>query len=70
MKVTYDKQADAMYMYLSKGKIQKTIEVNPRVVVDIGENGKVIGLELLFVSEKMPQKVLRSRIVKLPVGAH
>ena len=66
MKITYDKQADAMYIYLSEGKIKNTIEVNPRMIVDIGERGKVIGIELLFVSESMPKSSLRPRIVRLP----
>lgn len=69
MKITYDKQADAMYLYLSKGRVKDTIEVNPRVIVDVGEGGKIIGVELLFVSEKMPRSALRSYTVRLPAAA-
>jgi len=69
MKITYDKQADAMYMYLARGKVMKTIEVNPRVIIDIGEKGKIIGIELLFVSEKIPKIALRSQIIRLPAVA-
>lgn len=68
MKITYDKQADAMYIYISEGKIKDTIEVNPRMMVDIGGRGKVIGIELLFVSESMPKSYLRPRAVRLPVA--
>ena len=68
VKVTYDKQADAMYIYLAKGRAKETIEVNSRVIVDVGENGKVIGIELLFVSEKMPKSILRSQLMRLPAG--
>lgn len=71
MKVTYDKQADAMYIYLAKGKIKKTLGINPRVIVDIGEKGKVVGIELLFVSRQMPKSILKSQTVKLPaLAAH
>ena len=63
MKITYDKEADAMYLSVSRGKVKKTIEVNSRVIVDIGEKGKVIGVELLFVSERMPKESLRSGLV-------
>ena len=66
MKITYDKEADAMYLYVSRGKVKKTVEVNPRVIVDMGEKGNVIGIELLFVSEKMPKKNLHSDLVGLP----
>ena len=69
MKITYDKQADAMYIYLSGGKVKETVEVNPRMIIDVGERGKIIGIELLFVSERMPKSVLHSRVVRLPVRA-
>ena len=69
MKITYDKQADAMYLCLSKDRVKKTIEVNSRVIVDVGEPGKVIGVELLFVSERMPKEALRSSAVRMLASA-
>ena len=69
MKITYDKQADAMYLRLSKGSVKKTIPVNPRVIVDVGERGKIIGVELLFVSERMPKTALRSQTLSVPMHA-
>ncbi len=36
MKIKYDKQADALYTQLSKGRVGKTIKVNSRVMVDFG----------------------------------
>ena len=68
MKITYDKEADAMYLSVARGKVKKTVEVNPRVIVDIGKKGKVIGIELLSVSEKMSKESLRSRLVGLPMA--
>mgnify|MGYP001576495771 CR=1 FL=1 len=62
MKVTYDKLADAMYISFARGEIKKTVQVNPRVLVDVGKNGKVIAVELLFVSEKMPKSDLRPKL--------
>ncbi len=66
MNITYDKEADAMYLTIAHGKVKKTIPINPRVIVDIGEKGKIIGVELLFVSEKMSKKSLYSE-VKFPM---
>ena len=68
MKITYDKEADAMYLSVARGKVKKTVEVNPRVIVDMGEKGRVIGVELLFVSQKMPKESLSSRLTGLPVA--
>ncbi len=69
MKITYDKEADAMYLGIARGKVKKTVPVNSRVIVDVGEKGKIVGIELLFVSEKMPKKSLQSDVVSLPTMA-
>ena len=50
MKFNYDRVADAAYLNLNKGKIKKTMEMNNGVVVDIGEKGKIIGIEILNFS--------------------
>lgn len=54
-----------MYVYLSPGKIKETVPLNDRVIVDVGERGKVIGVELLFVSEGMPKDMLQSPRVRM-----
>lgn len=64
MKITYDKEVDAMYLTLARGKVKKTIPVNSRVIVDVGEKGKILGVELLFVSEKMSKKDMNSDFVQ------
>lgn len=69
MKISYDKQSDALYLYLSRGKIKKTLKVNPRMMVDVGERRKVVGVEFLFVSEKLPKSALRSHSIRLPAVA-
>lgn len=69
MKITYDKEVDAMYLAIARGKIKKTIPVNSRVIVDLGEKGKILGVELLFVSEKMPKEDMQSDMVRSLVMA-
>lgn len=69
MKITYDKEADAMYLDIARGKVKKTLAVNSRVIVDIGEKGKIVGVELLFVSEKMSKESLHSALVRIPIVA-
>lgn len=69
MKITYDKKVDAMYLTLARGKVRKTIPVNSRVIVDVGEKGKILGVELLFVSEKMSKEDMYSDLVRPLVAA-
>jgi len=53
MKVTFDRKADACYIKLSNKKIAKTSTVSDCCNVDLGEEGGVVGIELLFISRYM-----------------
>lgn len=56
MNIQYDKTADAMYIYLNKGKVKKTIKLQDRLVVDVDKDGKVLGIEILDVSSQVPKR--------------
>lgn len=58
MKITYDKSADAMYIYLTskKNKITDTKEVDPGVLVDYVENDPV-GIEIIDASKVLGSKL-------------
>lgn len=64
MKVTYDKEADAMYVKFTNEKYSKTKVVNRNVILDLDSNGNVIGIELLFVSDQLPKNFLSNIIVE------
>ena len=70
MKATYDKEADAMYIRVKKGKVHKTLKVSDMVLVDVDKKGQALGLELLFVSSQMPRKSISQTIrTGIPVSA-
>jgi uncharacterized protein YuzE len=52
MKIEYDQQADAMYIRLKAGTVVESEEVRPGVVLDFDADGKVLGIEMLDVSER------------------
>lgn len=59
MKITYDPEADAMYIHLTDADVTRTEEVNPDVIADYsGKN--LVGIELLDVSKKLPDRNLKS----------
>lgn len=62
MKATYDKEADAMYIRVQKGKVHKTLHVSDAVLVDVDKKGQALGVELLFVSSHMPRKSIAQTI--------
>ncbi len=52
MKIKYDRRADAMYIRLRAGTVVESDEVRPGVVFDFDADGKVLGIEMLDVSER------------------
>lgn len=69
MKIQYDKQADALYIYINKGRIKKTLKAGKNILVDLGEKDRVIGVEFYQISRSAPQEQLQSVSVELPVTA-
>lgn len=70
MKATYDKEADAMYIRVKKGKVHKTLEISDVILADVDKKGQVLGLDLLFISSQMPRKSINQTIrTGIPVSA-
>lgn len=53
MKITYDKNTDAMYIHLNKGRYAKSKKVTDDILVDVNKTGKVLGVEILFASKNI-----------------
>ncbi|PIN79924.1 hypothetical protein COV16_01695 [Candidatus Woesearchaeota archaeon CG10_big_fil_rev_8_21_14_0_10_34_8] len=60
MKITYDKDADAAYIYLAEPsrKSKKTKEVKKHIILDFDEEGILIGVEVLYASKHLPKETL------------
>lgn len=64
MRVTYDSDADAMYIKFTNEKFAKTKIIDKNTILNLDENGNVIGIELLFVSKHMPKNFLSQVVVE------
>ena len=54
MKITFDKEANAVYIYLKDDIIVDTEEEkNGQLIIDYAANGKVVGIEILNASDKL-----------------
>lgn len=51
MKLEYDSKADAIYIHLKDATVASTREVEDNLIVDLDAKGKMVGIELLFVSD-------------------
>lgn len=64
MEITYDSKADALSITLRKGRVAKTIELAPEVVLDMDKNGKPLYLEIIGASEKIGKKRVNEVLVR------
>ena len=62
MKLEYDKDADAAYLYMQypikESGAKKTIQLNDNIILDFDENNKLLGVEILDASKVLNKKVL------------
>jgi uncharacterized protein YuzE len=66
MKVTYDSDADAMYIYLNEREVARTVQVSDRVLVDLDDEGNLRGVEVLFVSKALADTDFSHVLLQLP----
>lgn len=56
MKISYDQEADAVYIELTKNKFAKNKKIDDFTILDLDAKGAIIGIELLDVSKRLPAK--------------
>ena len=52
MKITYDQEADVLYIQLARKRPFDTIEIDADTFYEVDENGRLISLEILSASKK------------------
>lgn len=68
MRIEYSKEADALYVYFRELPVAKSKELEEGVVIDIGADGHIIGVEVLDASQRLtPQELVNVTIENLPV---
>ena len=60
MRVTVDRQSDALYFRLDESRIVESEEVRPGVVLDYDEDRRVVGIEFLNISARAEPEELSS----------
>jgi uncharacterized protein YuzE len=52
MRISYDKEVDAVYIRLIEGELQcRTLRLNDKIALNIGIGERLIGIEILDASE-------------------
>ena len=52
MKIEYDREIDAVYIYLQQKEVTKTLEITEGVNIDLDEKGKLIGIEIIDATRR------------------
>lgn len=52
MKIEYDREVDALYVRLQEKYVHKTLEIEDGLNIDLDENGKLIGVEILDATQR------------------
>jgi uncharacterized protein YuzE len=58
MKLTVDREADALYLDLDDAPAAESEEIAPGVILDFNAEGKVVGIEMLYLSQRVSAEQL------------
>lgn len=68
MKISYDKEVDALYIHLRDVKPSHGVDVEEGVTVDVDEEGHIVGIEILDASERLGlESLLNVSIENMPL---
>ena len=52
MKLTIDREADALYLELDESLSHDSHEISPGLILDYNKDGNEVGIELLYLSKR------------------
>ena len=58
MKITYDKNADAMYIKFLEGKFASNKVIDKDTILNLDKDGSILGIEILDVIKRMGKNFL------------
>ena len=65
MKISYDPEADAIYIELRDVRPVDSKDIEEGITVDLGDDGHVVGIEILDARERLGAEGLESVVVEV-----
>jgi len=62
VRVEYDKDLDIMYVRLREGKYAFSEEISENAIMDLGDDGRILALEILDVSKILGPELLEKTL--------
>ena len=53
MKITYDPEADVLYIQFNDNRPNDSIDIEPGIHYEIDKEGHLVGLEIIYASDKL-----------------
>jgi len=66
MKLEYDRDVDAAFIYfkdIEEGEVAQTISLNDSVNIDLDNEGRTLGIEIIDASKNLPPSAIKSAVV-------
>jgi uncharacterized protein YuzE len=60
MKFEFDPQADAIYLELIEADVEESREIQPGIILDYTAEGQIVGIEVLYVSQRTQQPLKKA----------
>ena len=60
MRLKIDRESDALYFRLDEAAVVDSEEVQPGVILDFDKENRVVGIEILGISSRVPIEALRT----------
>jgi uncharacterized protein YuzE len=68
LKIAYDPKADAMSIRFREGGYEISKEIADGIIVDYTKDDKVLSIEILDVSKRMPIESIRDITIGVPIS--
>jgi len=59
MRLKVDHEADALYLTLGEGGASRFEEVAPGIIVDYDDQDRIVGIEVLYLTKRVPEPELQ-----------
>ncbi len=69
VRVEYDEKADAMYVWVRRGKHDVSEELAENVILDLDKKGRIIGIEVLDASKNLGKELVNRILLTEKVAA-
>jgi uncharacterized protein YuzE len=68
MQISYDTEADAMYIKFCDGEFARNKEVEDGIILDIGKHDALLGIEILEASSRFRPQDLARVDIQMPLN--